>query len=502
MDSLVIQKVSYTYCRLTFDRQSTLAYENYKRVFYLLKKEVPGKNFMPAYRWGQWDGCIEFLNFTSGLFRVGLLPYVIKLCEDYAMPYKLEDDILIHYFKGVPKEDVQYFLQETKTYSNRQPLTPRHYQTECVIKALTSKRLLISSPTSSGKSLIIYLITKYLQQNQNERILILVPTISLVSQLYKDFHDYECGYCLGWVDCSTNKKDKDNKQVFISTWQSVIRNTDKEWYSNFSALIIDECHQAKAKSILTISDRMQNAQWRFGFSGSIKTKKDDLDVFTINSIFGNYHKSTTTKELMDAGLVSSIKIKLLEFKYTENLPKLLYKDEIRYICGYEQRNKAVVELSQQCTNNTLILFQFVELQGKKLYEQLKELHPQKQVFFVYGDVGVEQREEVRSYCEKNDDAIIVASYQTFSTGINIKNLHNLIFAAPTKSFTRVLQSIGRGLRLKEGKEKCIVYDLYDHQYGDVKNVRTCNYTFKHFLERLKIYKNEGFEVEFEKTIEI
>lgn len=502
MDSLIIQKVSYTHCRITFDRQSTLAYENYKRVFYLLRREVPGKDFMPAYRWGQWDGYIEFLNFQSGLFRVGLLFHIIKLCEDYGMPYKLEDGIMEFYFKGIPEEQAQTFLQQTKTHSNQQPLTPRNYQTECVIKALSNKRLLISSPTSSGKSLIIYLITKYLQKNQSGRILILVPTISLVSQLYKDFCDYENCSHLDWVDCSTNKKDKDKRQVFISTWQSVIRNTDKEWYSNFSTLIIDECHQAKAKSILTISDRMHNAQWRFGFSGSIKTNTNDLDTFTINSIFGNYHKSTTTKELIDAGLVSNIKIKLIEFKYRENLPELLYKDEIRYLCGYEQRNNAIVEITKECKNNTLILFQFVELQGKKLFERLKEQYTEKQVFFVYGDVDVEQREEVRSYCEKNDNAIIVASYQTFSTGINIKNLHNLIFASPTKSFTRILQSVGRGLRLKEGKDKCIVYDLYDLMYGDIKNIRTCNYTFKHFLERLKIYKNEGFEVEFEKSIEI
>jgi superfamily II DNA or RNA helicase len=202
---------------------------------------------------------------------------------------------------------------------------------------------------------------------------------------------------------------------------------------------------------------------------------------------------TTTKELMDKNNLAELKIKALVLKHDEESCKAnknnKYQDEIDYIISNQARNKFIRNLVLSLKGNTLLLYQFVDKHGKILYDMISSRCDERPVFFIHGAVGVDDREEVRRIAEEENDGIIVASYGTFSTGINIKNLHNIVFASPSKSKIRTLQSIGRGLRLGSTKEKATLFDIAD----DMSYKSKKNFTLDHFIERMKIYNEEKFE---------
>jgi superfamily II DNA or RNA helicase len=166
----------------------------------------------------------------------------------------------------------------------------------------------------------------------------------------------------------------------------------------------------------------------------------------------------------------------------------VYKDEIDFLIANSKRNRFICNLAGTRKGNTLVLYTYVEKHGKILYDLIRDKYPGRKVFFVHGKVEAEEREEVRHITENETDAIIVASYGTFSTGINIRNLHNAIFASPSKSVIRVLQSLGRLLRLGENKTEATLYDISD----DLRYKSYTNFTLKHYEERIKIYNNEKF----------
>jgi superfamily II DNA or RNA helicase len=170
-----------------------------------------------------------------------------------------------------------------------------------------------------------------------------------------------------------------------------------------------------------------------------------------------------------------------------------YKQEMDLLCMQDTRNNFISKLVATRQNNTLVLFQFVEKHGKPLERKLRFYCEGKQIHLVYGGTEAEQRERVRQICETHNNVVILASYGVYQQGINIKNLHNIVFASPTKSKIRVLQSIGRGLRTHESKEACNLYDIGDDLRGNRKKP---NITLNHLLERAKMYQQEGFNVEF------
>ena len=472
---------------------------DYKRLFFAMKLKVPGHQYMPRYKFGDWDGTMEFLGYRNGLVKLGLLENVLFLIKQAGIELKsLDKAIFDNYFTGFDREEVISWLEKQKVYAKGMQLYPRDYQLGSVIKALTSKRILIKSPTSSGKSLIIYLILKFLKEQLAGKILIIVPTTNLVNQLYTDFCDYANTDKLDWIELSTQRKKGmlGLKKVLISTWQTLIRQNEPEFWNRFECLIVDEAHHAKAASLSKISDNMRGAEWRFGFSGSIREDWKDPYYWSIVSQFGSVHSTTTTKKLIEQGQIAQAKAVIIEIDHTsQQIPKLEYRDELAYLCSHEKRNALVERLCGNVEGNTLILFSLVKLQGKPLYEKLKVTYPNKKVLLVYGAIDAGTREEIRRTAEDNNDVIIVASYQTYSTGVNIKNLHNIVFASPTKSFIRIVQSIGRGLRKADNKNLCVIYDFFDLLYGDPnKNLRKTNYTYRHFLNRLQIYKQEGFPI--------
>ena len=324
----------------------------------------------------------------------------------------------------------------------------------------------------------------------SSRTLIIVPTISLVSQLATDFADYgfESDRFVHRIFGGEDKQT--NKPITISTWQSVYK-LPKKYFEQFDVIIGDEAHLFKAKSLASIMENLENSKYRFGFTGTLDGTKTHKLV--LEGLFGTVRKVTTTKELMNQGHVADFTIKCLLLKHSDSIcqaaKNFTYPQEIEYLILNESRNKFISNLALSLQGNTLVLYQFVDKHGAILHDMINKASTGQKVFFVSGNVDGDAREEIRQIVEKETNAIIVASYGTFSTGINIKNLHNIIFASPSKSRVRNLQSIGRGLRISETKSTATLFDIAD----DLRHKKHENFTLKHFAERLKIYGEEKFD---------
>ena len=444
--------------------------------------DVPGAKFMPQYRNKYWDGKIRLFSNHTGEIYVGLLDKLIQFCEDHNYTYDFQKS---EYY-GLPFEVNELISKEgVKDYMySICKHVPRGYQIEGVYDALRHNRKLLISPTASGKSLMIYSIVRYyVEKKQN--ILIVVPTTSLVEQMYKDFEDY------GWDVGSfchkiyAGKERETNSQVIITTWQSIYK-LPRKYFERFSVVIGDEAHQFKSKSLISIMTKLSDAKYRFGFTGTLDGTQ--THKWVLEGLFGPSYKIIKTDELMKKGHLATLDINVLLLKHSPNKFET-FEDEVQYIIGHEKRNRFIRNLALDLKGNTLILFARVEAHGQPLYEMINNKKiDNRNVFFIHGGVDTEDREKVREIVEKESNAIIVASYGTFSTGINIKNLQNIIFASPSKSRIRNLQSIGRVLRKGDKKTKATLYDIAD----DIRYKSRKNYTLNHLIERIKIYNEENF----------
>ena len=446
--------------------------------------EVPGARFMPTYKSRVWDGKIRLYNQMSGEIYFGLVPYV----EEFAK----RNDISIEYGEGVKNEGEHRdavlggFVRRVSPKSKGKSLQIRDYQMAAFVHAVRNNRSLSLSPTASGKSLIIYLLSRWYESN---RVLILVPTTSLVEQMYSDFLDY------GYLEAKMQKiyqghSREITKEVTISTWQSLYK-MPRKYFELFGCIIGDEVHLFKAKSLTNIMNKMHQTQYRHGFTGTLDGMQTHQLV--LEGLFGSVNRVTSTKELMDKNTLAKLNIKCIVLQYPDADKKFMkgqnYQDEVDLLVRDERRNKFIVDLTTHLKGNTLVLFQFVEKHGAVLYDMMKDLD--RKVFYVWGGTDTQTRENIREITEKEKNAIIVASYGTFSTGINIRNLHNVVFSSPSKSRIRVLQSIGRGLRQGTDKSTATLYDIADDLTWKTKQ----NFTLRHFMERINIYNEEEFDYE-------
>ena len=448
---------------------------------------VPGYKFMPQYRNRYWDGKIRLFKYAKGEIYYGLLPYVKKFCEDNNIQVitKIKENN-----KPLDKIECAKFCKALNI-----PLQIRDYQFNAFYHAIQEDRCLLLSPTASGKSLIAYLILRFqllrLKERKANKVLIIVPTTSLVEQLYKDFRDY--GYNVKHIHRIYQGHEKDTtKRVVISTWQSVYK-LPKKWFADFGVVIGDEAHLFKSQSLTTIMTKMTNCKYRIGMTGTLDGSKTHKLV--LEGLFGAVNRVAQTTDLIEKKQLAKFKIHCLILQHGKNARDYLkdktYQEEMDYLCASKSRNNYIKNLCVGLQGNTLCLFQYVEKHGKVLEELIRLKDPERKVFFVYGGVNADEREEIRAITEKSDSAIIVASYGTFSTGINIRNLHNIVFSSPSKSRIRNLQSIGRGLRLGDNKTNATLYDIADDvSYGEKEN-----YTLQHFRERINIYNEESFDYE-------
>ena len=447
--------------------------------------QVEGAKFMPQYRNRNWNGEIHLFDLRSKRIYVGLLDRIVAFCKKHDYSYKFVEN---EYY-GVPYEENEGIsYQGVKDYmASICSHSPRKYQIEGVHDALKHNRKLLISPTASGKSLMIYSLVRY-YIDKGQKILLIVPTTSLVEQMYKDFQDY------GWDSESYchriySGKEKTNEfPVTITTWQSVYK-LEKSFFEDYNVVIGDEAHLFKSKSLISIMTKLHHAKYRFGFTGTLDGTQ--THKWVLEGLFGPSYKVTKTDELIKQGHLSQLDIQCLVLKHPPQKFEV-YNDEIEYLITHEQRNKFIKNLALDLKGNTLILYSRVEAHGSVLYDIInKDKKDNQKVFFVHGGVDAESREQIREITENEKNAIIVASYGTFSTGINIRNLHNIIFASPSKSRIRNLQSIGRVLRKGANKVKAILYDIAD----DCTHKSRRNYTLNHFIERIKIYNEENFNYE-------
>jgi superfamily II DNA or RNA helicase len=478
MNKVIIENVNEVYVRIKSDEG--IRYELREHFTF----DVPGAKFTPQYKSRLWDGKIRLLDIRTNLIYRGLVPYIAKFCEDRDYVWEYENEVYDNEFSLT---EASQFI---KTLNLPSSINPRDYQLEAFTHAIRTRRCLLLSPTGSGKSLIIYLIQRYLHEKCNiKNTLILVPTVSLVSQLATDFDSY--GYSsdqyVNRIFAGENKET--DKPITISTWQSLYK-LPKNYFDKFDLVIGDESHIFKAKEISGLLCKITQAKYRIGTTGTLDGAKTHKLV--LEGLFGTIKNVVSTKELIDQKHLADFNIKCLLLKHNDSIcqagKNFTYQQEIEYLILNQSRNKFISNLCLSLEGNTLLLYQYVEKHGKILFEMIEKAAVGRKVFFIHGGTDVEVREETRRVVETEKSAIIIASFGTFSVGTNIKNLHNIIFASPSKSKIRNLQSIGRGLRISTTKTNAVLYDIAD----DIRYKKKENYTLKHFFLRIRTYSEEKF----------
>jgi len=448
---------------------------------------VPGYKFVPSYRNKLWDGKIRLYDTRNNTLPSGLLYHVEKFASQRG--YEILNEI-----QQANTENCN--IPELSLSNSGNPISLRDYQSVAINHALKFRRSLLVSPTGSGKSLMIYMIMRWYLEASNKNALIVVPTTSLVEQLWKDFADYSSNddtFDPNEVHRIYAGKEKESfeQRVVITTWQSVFK-MPRNWFEDYEMVVGDEAHLFKAKSLTTIMGHLRNAWLRIGTTGTLDGTK--VHKLVLEGAFGPTFNVTSTKKLIESETLSALSIDVLHMQYPDAEKKAFgkktYQEEVQYIVAHEKRNNFIKNLAIAQTGNTLVLFNLVEKHGKPLFKLIRDAAKiDRKVFYVSGEVGAIDREEIRTLVEKEKDAIIVASLGTFSTGINIKNLHNMVFAAPTKSQVRVLQSIGRSLRKSESGQPAKVYDICDDFSWKTRK----NYTLGHGIERIGIYEKEELD---------
>lgn len=476
MELVHIEKIDEVYIRVNTDPSTKMELSDF------FTFDVPGAKFMPAYKNKMWDGKIRLFNAMTGIVYAGLLNYIYTFCKNRNYEVVIDKNV------SNSNEKIPEDIADIISKSVKSKYEPRDYQKNAVYHALKNDRSVLLSPTASGKSFIIYLITRY-HLSSNRKVLIVVPTKSLVEQMESDFLDYNNGNEMSIHKIRGGIDKNVDADITITTWQSVYTQR-KDWFQKFDVVFGDEAHLFKAKSLTSILEKMNNTKYRYGFTGTLD--ESQTHKLVLEGLFGPVFEVTQTSKLIKEKTLADFSIKAIVLEYSDEDKKFCngktYPEEIDWIVKNERRNKFIRNLAWELKGNTLVLFQFVEKHGKVLQPMLEK--EGKSVHFIHGGVDVDDREAVRKIAEETSDNIILASYGTFSTGVNIKRLDNIIFASPSKSKIRNLQSIGRVLRKGNGKDKATLYDIVD----DLQWKSNKNFAALHFIERMKIYSDQEFEI--------
>jgi len=430
---------------------------------------VPNAKFMPSYKKKFWDGKVRLFSIKTNQIYIGLLPYVDEFCRERGFDFEGINDVIGE------KTDIKFDLKKYFMKEYNLPFEPRDYQMEAVETSIKYGRQLLLSPTASGKSLIIYLLARW----YDKKTVIIVPTTSLVEQMAKDFEEYGYDKKICKIYSGQQVFDSD---ITITTWQSFSK-APKDVLESFEVVVGDEAHLFKAQTLKGILEKMKKTSIRIGTTGTLDGS--EVHRLQLEGLFGPCKKVISSSELMEEGTIANINIDCIVLKH-KKCHTMSYQEEMDYLVSSEERNSFITNLVASLKGNTLVLFQYVEKHGEVLYPMLDgrvdDLH------YVYGGTDTADREAVREIVEKSKSSVILASYGTFSTGVNIKRIDNIVFASPSKSRIRNLQSIGRGLRKVEGKDSMRLFDIADDLQCD-------NYTLEHLKERINIYNEENFPYE-------
>lgn len=489
MDEIIIEKLNNTYFKINCNIEQAL---NLKSYF-----ECHAENywFHPKYKAKMWNGKISYFNMYDCTLPIGLIFYLRDFLKKYKYKYILAFD-KNKFFNNINRKDLHNLY---KVIFKDSDYYPRDYQDEAIYKFLKRKRGVIESPTASGKSLIIYSLIRFIMGVTKGKILLVVPNISLTNQMFSDFKEY------GWERASNeisilysqSKKYDKSKRILISTWQSIY-NKRQLFFSEYNAVIVDETHHASSNSIQNILKKSINAEYKFGLTGTLPTLP--IDIFNIYGYIGPKLLQIETKELQEMGYLANIKIANLLLKYPKEDVELnknaKFLDEYDFIIKNKNRNKVFKYIINNINTNDNILILCQRIKHlDEVYNYITELYGSDKIIYkIDGDVHPDIREQIRKDIEKQDKVILIATYGTTSIGINIKKLHHVVFASPYKAKIKVLQSIGRGLRIHKSKKKLILWDLVDdlRWWTNKRNLKDNN-AFRHFKIRLKYYREKKFD---------
>lgn len=430
---------------------------------------------MPAVRNGNWDGKIRLFNSSTGVIRYGLIPQVCQFLDKLKYSYDIIDK---ESFAANNLSDVeaQEFIKSLELPSKYQI---RDYQLSSFVRGARDRRMISVVATSGGKSLMQYLWYKWF----DAPTLLIVPDIGLVKQMEGDFLEYGCDS----DDIHLIYADGDGKNVTkplaISTWQSIYK-LPESWFSRYKLTLGDEVHGFKADSLQKIMDKLTRCPNRIGVTGTLEDSK--IHHWILEGMFGPIVETVKVHELVERKLAAKPLIKGITLIHPKSVAKTIhyardYHKELDYLVTNKKRNRFITNLALSLKGNSVILFRYVDKQGIPLYNELKKL--KDNVYIVYQEVDADERQVIRSTLEKYDNCDVVASYRTFATGTNIVRLDNIIFASPTKSKVRLMQSVGRALRRSEQKTSCNIYDIGD----DLSYNGEDNTTLKHYVERIQMY---------------
>lgn len=446
--------------------------------------ENPSAKFMRRQaQYKRWDGRIRLFKLRTRTLYRGLVSRVIQFASErnYAVENLVPEPIATWDDDGLDR----WLAQRTL------PFPPRNYQRSALLELLFRERGVVLSPTGSGKSFIIYLLTQILQT----RTLIVVPTTGLVTQMTSDFQSY--GYTGSIHQIQAGRAKQSNATITVSTWQSIYE-LPSSYFDQYDCVIVDEVHLAKAKSLTGLMEKCESSAFRFGFTGTL----DDTQAhrLILEGLFGDIVRVASTNQLVKQQQLAPLKVKMVVLEYPELTKKQMkhaqYQDEIDYIVQDPARNEFLAQLVSQLKGNVLVLFTFIEKHGVDLFRRIEQACPHKTCHYIAGSIDADGREAIRQAVEHDDgEHVIVGSYGTMQLGVNITKLHSIVFASPSKSRYRVLQSIGRVLRLHDTKAQATLIDVVD----DLRHGKRVNFVFRHAEARVQYYTSEKFPLTMHKV---
>lgn len=481
-----------------------------KQIEISLTQKIHNHFFHPLVKKKIWDGSICFVDKKGPFWRIpiGLWKEVMDIGSKYGMEIHIEG------LERIIKSDIT--LEDFTKWVNDffeggiggdPNKMPRDYQIETAWKIIRYRYSVSEVATSSGKTLISFIIFSYLKtMGLVRKVLMIVPNTNLVFQGNDDFEEYGIDKLPGVKiqQIGGGSKLKDGCDIIIGTFQSLVKR-EKEFFDEVDVVFVDECHHTNSNSIKKIVANCMTSKWRFGLTGTL-TKKGTADYLTIQQFLGPLVMEIPPSFLFDNNYATPVSIKVvcmdwLENSYKEKLSDLklndnniegneIYNLERKLVIESKKRLKYVVDFINKTSKNSLVLFQSVkEEYGKQIFNLLREINPTREVFYVDGDTSDNLREEYKRRMSVGENKVLIATYGTFSTGISINNLHNIFLVESYKSEILIKQSLGRGMRKMEGKEKVVVIDFVD----DFSIGRYKGYLAKHSAERIEIYRREGFE---------
>ena len=442
------------------------------------------------YRGSRYIPNRKYVITPTGRFDPGLFFEIKK----YILS-NIDKNINIHASQEFKK--VVYPGYNISKVSQHLSLSLRDYQNEIVRVCLSVGRGVTVLATAGGKTLTMAsLIEHVYRKNKSFKCVVLVPDRGLVSQTFNDFKEYKCTFSFSkWtgddnLDLSTN---------IIVANMGILQSSksDLDWMQDIDMLVVDEVHKLRKSNKINKVIKKIRTPNKFGFTGTLPD--DMIDQWNIFGHIGPILYEKNSFQLRTESYIANVMVQFLRINYNTQPsqsnsgsfnPSAKYRQELRFIINNTFRNDIINKVCKKFDNNSLIMVDYIE-HGEKLYSILKKANPDKKVYFIRGDVDVKDRDKVKAVMENKQNVICIAISKIFSTGVNIKNLHYIVFASGGKAKVKLIQSIGRGLRWHKDKKDVIIIDIADNlMYGT-----------KHYMKRKKIYKGENIRYGIRKITE-